>query len=416
MNKPSFMIKRLKVDNFKNFKNIELNLEKFNVVIGQNASGKSNLLQIFSFIKDIVERGISDAISYQGGADYICNLSTKSNVLKIEIEFTSDSLHHLRAIAPRRNPQAKILTNNLIYKLSIKFGKNSTFKILSDELKIFCLYSDVIDKKKVDYKGEIIINKKGEKIIRKYIFSPEAGSILQEHYKFFDYSPLNKNQLLLEVDVLGFLIEGWYDILHGFSVHDFDPKSLKKSSTRRSSSKLEYDGSNIANILDIIQKDKQALDIFEVYSKDLLSFYKSVDTEKSLDGSFKFILNENNKIKMPAIFVSDGTVNIFALILALFLQNNRFTAIEEPERNIHPGLLSKLISHMKDVSKFNQLFITTHNPEILKYVDLSNMFLVIRKSDGYSIIIKPENHRMVRQFVNDMKIGEMMKQNMLGDE
>lgn len=409
------MIKRLKIDNFKNFRNIELNLEKFNVVIGQNASGKSNLIQIFSFIKDIIRRGISDAISYQGGADYICNLSTKSNLLNIEIEFTSDSLHQLRAISPRRNPQAQILTDHLIYKLSIKFGRNSTFKILKDELEIFCSYSDVVDKKKISHNGKIIINKKGLKVTREYVFAPEAGSILQEHYQFFKYSPLDANQLLLEVDVLGFLIEGWYNILHGLSVYDFDPKSLKKPSTRRSPSKLEYDGSNIANILNRIKKDKQALDVFEAYSKDLLGFYKSVDTEKSLDGSFKFTLNENNKIKMPAIFVSDGTVNIFALILVLFLQNNKFTAIEEPERNVHPGLLSKIVSYMKEASKFNQLFITTHNPEILNHVDLSNMFLVIRKSGGYSVVMEPENHKTVQQFIKDMKIGEMMEQNMLGD-
>lgn len=46
-------IKSIRVTNFKSFKDLEVNLGKFNVLIGINASGKSNFVQIFKFIKDI---------------------------------------------------------------------------------------------------------------------------------------------------------------------------------------------------------------------------------------------------------------------------------------------------------------------------------------------------------------------------
>jgi AAA15 family ATPase/GTPase len=37
-------IKRIKVSNFKSFKNLDVELGKFNILIGANACGKSNFI------------------------------------------------------------------------------------------------------------------------------------------------------------------------------------------------------------------------------------------------------------------------------------------------------------------------------------------------------------------------------------
>ena len=44
-------IKRIKVSNFKSFDAVDLELSKFNMVIGANASGKSNFIQAFKFFE-----------------------------------------------------------------------------------------------------------------------------------------------------------------------------------------------------------------------------------------------------------------------------------------------------------------------------------------------------------------------------
>lgn len=46
-------IKRIHVKNFKSFKDLEVEFGKFNVLIGANASGKSNFIQMFQFLRDI---------------------------------------------------------------------------------------------------------------------------------------------------------------------------------------------------------------------------------------------------------------------------------------------------------------------------------------------------------------------------
>ena len=42
-------------------------------LFGPNASGKSNLINVFRFVKDIMLHGIDDAIALQGGTTYLSN-------------------------------------------------------------------------------------------------------------------------------------------------------------------------------------------------------------------------------------------------------------------------------------------------------------------------------------------------------
>ena len=64
-------IKKIKIENFKSFENLEVDLNDFNVLIGANASGKSNFIHIFEFLRDIVNYDLNNAISMQGDIEYL---------------------------------------------------------------------------------------------------------------------------------------------------------------------------------------------------------------------------------------------------------------------------------------------------------------------------------------------------------
>lgn len=48
-------ISKIEIENFKSFENICANLNNFNVVVGECASGKSNFIEAIRFLKDISE-------------------------------------------------------------------------------------------------------------------------------------------------------------------------------------------------------------------------------------------------------------------------------------------------------------------------------------------------------------------------
>lgn len=67
-------IKRIKASNFKSFKNLDIELGKFNLLIGANAAGKSNFISIFRFLKDAATVGLDYAVSMQGGVEFFRNM------------------------------------------------------------------------------------------------------------------------------------------------------------------------------------------------------------------------------------------------------------------------------------------------------------------------------------------------------
>ncbi|MCL7402421.1 MAG: AAA family ATPase, partial [Thaumarchaeota archaeon] len=48
------ILEEIHVENFKSFKNTTIRLNNFNVVVGPNASGKSNLVDFFRFLKKAI--------------------------------------------------------------------------------------------------------------------------------------------------------------------------------------------------------------------------------------------------------------------------------------------------------------------------------------------------------------------------
>jgi AAA15 family ATPase/GTPase len=73
--------------NWRNFKAVDVPLEERMFVVGPNASGKSNLLDVFRFLKDIArpDGGLQKAVMKRGGLSKIRNLSARRNS-QVEIE------------------------------------------------------------------------------------------------------------------------------------------------------------------------------------------------------------------------------------------------------------------------------------------------------------------------------------------
>lgn len=86
-------ITKIKIDGYKNLIDVEYNLENFNVIIGANNSGKSNLLEIFSFINVLLtgSEDVKENLLKRGELDNKvvlshCKSLGKDNI-SLEIEF-----------------------------------------------------------------------------------------------------------------------------------------------------------------------------------------------------------------------------------------------------------------------------------------------------------------------------------------
>lgn len=173
---------------------------------------------------------------------------------------------------------------------------------------------------------------------------------------------------------------------------------------------LEEDGSNIANILQLILKSKLKKKKLLNLLCDSLPFIEQIDVQNNVDKSVSYRIKEkyNNKT-FYSNFLSDGTVNMLALIIALYFEGESgIIIIEEPERNLHPQLMSKIVEMAKEVSREKQIIITTHNPELVKYSDVNDILFAKRTIDGFTQISKPSDNFMVQQFIDsDLGIDDL---------
>lgn len=84
------LISKLKLQNWRNFRKMEVELRERVFVIGPNASGKSNLLDVFRFLRDVAQPkggGLQRAVASRGGMTKLrCLLARRDPEVLIEVE------------------------------------------------------------------------------------------------------------------------------------------------------------------------------------------------------------------------------------------------------------------------------------------------------------------------------------------
>lgn len=413
-------VKRIRVTNFKCFDKLEVELGKFNVLIGANASGKSNFVQIFEFLMDISNHGLDNAVSMQGGVEYLRNINVGASE-NFSLKVVSDQEFKLLG---RRTKEGFIGIKicETTYEFALKFRKRGLgFEIAKDSLTLKVNFVKLErQKKKIEEKerlgeGKIVVSITNGKV-KIDLHTPEEVPIKEDDiYPSFLREKLPSNTLLLQTGF--FFMPSLAEIFSNISVYDFDPKLPKKATPITGKVELEEDGSNLSIILKNITENKEKRRKLFNLVKDLLPFISNLDVEKFADKSLLFKLQEiyfKNQY-LPASLISDGTINITAIIVALYFEKKPLTIIEEPERNIHPYLISKLVDMMKDASQKKQIIVTTHNPEIVKHAGLDNILLVSRDEKGFSTISRPVDKEEVKTFLqNEIGVEELYVQNLLG--
>jgi len=391
------------------------------VIIGANASGKSNFVHIFEFLTDITSLGLDNAISMQGGVEYLRNMNIgASEPLSIKVVSDQEFGWGLETKAGLIG----IETYEATYEFALKFNKRgSGFRIVKDELSQKCEFfklerkGEKIKEKEMLGKGEILISRSNGRV-KVDLNKPSKVPLKKEDIfpPFLREEKLPEHTLLLET--LYFLIPPLKEIFSEISIYDFDSKLLKKATPITGKAELEEDGSNLPIILKNITENRERRRKLLNLVKDVLPFVENLDVEKFADKSLLFKLKESyfKTQYSPASLVSDGTINMIQLIVALYFEEKPFVIIEEPERHIHPYLISKVAEMMKDASQTQekQIVVTTHNPEFVKYAGLENILLVSRNEDGFSTISRPADKEGVKTFLkNDIGIEELYIQNLL---
>jgi len=414
-------ITNIKVSNFKSFKDLDLNLGPFNVVIGANAAGKSNFVEVFRFLKTLEQNNLEDAVSRHGACDSILNKRLGPSE-PLRIRAASDRQMRWGGVWP------SVQVYETVYDFSLQFESPHDGAIVKDDhftQQMRVETGDEATEMRVD-----ILMSEGR---RKVKFGPQSlidcitdKSTLLDHGSLltaYEYmrgladavEMWNANALLIQANFFGFV--GGLDSLFGcVGVYDIEPHEAKKPHEIAGRSQLEEDGENLSLVLKNILADPEKSRKFHNLLRYLLPFAVEVGIEKYLGESVLLKLREEyHEGDLLANLLSDGTVDVVALITALFFEDKDVVIIEEPERNIHPHLISGLMELMKDASRNRQVIITTHSPEVVRHAGRENLLLISRDKEGFSTVSRPAEKQDVKVFLeNDLGLDEVFIQELWG--
>jgi predicted ATPase len=407
-------IRRIQISNFKSFKQLDLELGPLNVLVGANASGKSNFTQIFKFVRDIVIAGLDNAISMQG-LEYLANIAGAGpKVISIAVtsDFTGGSFLAAKSVGAE--------TTELTSHFELRLGKNGAgYEVTKDEM---TAGFNVVEgpgaktptrkKAKNPVRGTIEVNKDGQRMRQRvYVGRRKLPDRDVNPYLFLPPGRHPSKALLIEGPYPQTLMPSAY------AIYDFDPKLAKKAAVVMGKSELEENGENLSLVLKNIIEDPEKKRKFSNLIRDLLPFVEDLKTERFADRSLMFKLSESyhQDAPFPASFISDGTVNVSALLIALYFEKKDLIIIEEPERNIHPHLVSRLMEMMQDASRHKQIIVTTHSPEIVKHAGIENLLLVSRDKDGFSVVTRPSEKEEVKVFLeHELGLDDIFVENLWG--
>jgi predicted ATPase len=400
-------ISRLRAQNFKSFDTVDVELGDFNVLIGANASGKSNFLSLLTFLRDIAREGVEDAVSMQSGMiELLRNVQLGGEQpTKICIE----AGHGLDD--PGGAPEfgwgvgggsESVPISGFRYEIGLQH-ETSGFRVAPESIKW----------------GGYFGKEEGRASEAVFSIRSDSRTSLDDESLLMNGRPrqgtdLSQTSLLWKDSIWTTFAR---EVISQFRVFDFGKSTIgAQGSSQKGRSQLEEDGSNVALVLRRLLKDKEKRRTLLNLATTLLPFVEDLDVERFGGQSLLMTLQESHAEEpyLPASLLSKGTIRVVATLIALYFENRWVMAFEEPATSLHPKLISQLVQMMKEVSEDKQIFMTTHNPEVIKHVDLDDVYLVSRDENGFSQVTKPADKKEVRIFLeNDLGIDELFVQNLL---
>ncbi|TIN81353.1 MAG: chromosome segregation protein SMC, partial [Mesorhizobium sp.] len=142
---------------------------------------------------------------------------------------------------------------------------------------------------------------------------------------------------------------------------------------------LASDGANLAAAFQTIVEIGDELLLMRILGQ---AFPGCVFYSDNTGGRFRMMMQREGLSRPlePAEF-SDGTLRFLCLAVALLSPRPpAFIALNEPENSLHPQMLPALASLIAEASRYSQIWLTSHSPELANLIEKHRSFSLYQLS------------------------------------
>lgn len=370
------LISRLKLKNWRNFREIDIALGSRSYVIGANAAGKSNLLDVFRFLRTVAQvdgGGLQKALKERGGLSKLRSLhARKDPEVSIEIELSESPDDH----APMWS-----------YSLSFKSEGKGMQRVL-------------ITREEVRRKGKTVFTRPDNSDRRDPVrltqthleqINNNAGfRELADHFAATTYLHLVPQLLKHGDEISGRVIE---NDPFGQGLLQRIAKAPKKTQEAR------------------LRRIQQALSVAVPQFFELQLKKDEVSGAPHLEAKFRH-WREHGAWQREDQF-SDGTLRLIGLLWAL-QEGDGLLLLEEPELSLNdaiveyiPLMIERVVRQRKKGSFLRQILITTHSDNLISAVTNPSSVLLLEPGEDGSTARTP-NASERKSMENGLNAAEVL--------
>ena len=387
------MITSIRLVNFKNFADETLRLGPFTILVGANASGKSNIRDAFRFLSGI-GRGYTLAEIFGGKRE--AGWKPIRGAMNEIVRFDASDLSPTDPVtlAMRRGPRSLaselysghasfslevgLRLNGKEFRYSIEVGHSrepsvevqfGPFRVQKEELRV---ESKTVYTTDPDHPASLRANTTDQPFLTQYVM------------------PGRTQRLLNDQDSVALR-----DALADMRFLEPSPERMREPSFP-GATVLGDCGENLSTALQEVRADVGRQETLASWLQELTPMDVE-DFEFPLDpsGRTHLTIREKNNRRVSAYSASDGTLRFLAMLTALFCKNPPgLYFLEEIDTGIHPVRLYLLMDliERQAAKRGIQVVATTHAPTLLTVMNddtFENSSVVCRLEDKADAIIRP---------------------------
>lgn len=410
------MITELKLENWKSYETASLHIDPLSVLVGTNASGKSNALDALLLLNRVASgamltaalKGDGTQAPVRGGVEWAAR--QPGSVFALGVVCRADELTDYEYRLEGRITESRCdLNSEQLTRVKYRPGKDGKRKSQAGNIKL--LRTDACPENSPTIIARLYNEKQG---------TPRQLS--RAHSVLFQ---LVGQKLRQEIqDGVAEVIAALRDIF----ILDPIPSHMRKFSPL--SDRLESDAWNVAGVLAALPKEKQK----EIEA--VLTQYASQLPERDIRRVYAETVGKFNSDAMlyceehwldqappptvDARGMSDGTLRFLAILTALLTRPKAsLLVIEEVDNGLHPSRARLLLDMLKVVGTQRgvDVLVTTHNPALLDAMgtDMVPFITVVNRdpSTGYSVLTLLEDIAQLPKLLAQGPIGRLSSQGLI---
>ena len=386
------MIRSIQFRHFKSLDDGELRLGPVTILIGPNASGKSNVIGAFRFLSEAISADVETAVARLGGIEDSVFWQASGGTFSLQVDY----------FVP--DPSAPNSRADMRYHVEVG-SYDGRAAVLKEELRLKSNRSEPgrprIWLQSMRGKGFAVRDPASDKT--ESFDTSDPGVLALKAVGFLSTYP--------RVQALREFIEGWQ-----FLSVNLD--GIRQPHRDGRADRLSADASNLANVLRTLEQANS--DTLEKIASDatwILKQLEGVSTEVDRGKLLLMVKERAFAQEFDALSASDGTLRLLALLTALHtMPPHALLCVEEPEHGLHPSVFGPLFDIIRErcpARGGRQVLVTTHSPDLLDAAKPPEVVVADRDRAGRTQMARPDHEGLAR-WLEDFRLSELWRMRQIG--